>query len=424
MKTLRSAVALSFLATLFSLSPTLRAQSDFNHFPDGRHHVDKKIVGYFTEWGIYSNFFVKNLITSGAAEHLTHINYAFATVQDNACGIADPWADFQVPFTADQTVNGKDDSQAPGAFVGNFHQLQELKRRYPQIKILVSLGGGSADPTQFSNAALPANRHAFVKNCVDMFIHGNFAPGLHEPGIFDGFDVDWEFPQSDADRTNFTGLLAEFRKQLDAIHPDAPLTMAAPAGSWAYQFIDLNKVQHILSFFNFMAYDFDGPWNSETGFVAPLYRSTKDPDASNNIDASITAYIEAGVNPRKIVMGVPFYGYEWGNVPNMDRGLFEPGDPENFGDSYADILSIESQYKKYRDPVTQAPWLFDGQNFWTYDDPTSLAFKMDYVRRHKLGGAMIWELSSDLPNGKLIKTIAGGLAHRNHDPDCDDEYNQ
>ena len=306
MKTLRSAVPLMFLASLFTIAPNLHAQSDFNNFPDGRHHVDKKIVGYFTEWGIYSNFFVKNLITSGAANHLTHINYAFATVQDNACGIADPWADFQVPFTADQTVNGKADSQAPGAFVGNFHQLQELKRRYPQIKILVSLGGGSADPAQFSNAALPANRKAFVKNCVDMFIRGNFAPGLHEPGIFDGFDVDWEFPQTDVDKTNFTGLLAEFRKQLDAIHPDAPLTIAAPAGSWAYQFIDLKKVQHILSFFNFMAYDFDGPWNSETGFVAPLYRSTKDPDAENNIDASITAYIEAGVNPRKFWLVQPW----------------------------------------------------------------------------------------------------------------------
>ena len=410
---MRISLRLAFLLLFASVS--LFAQGHDDQEQGHRHHL----VGYFPQWGTYGGYNVKNVITSGSAPLLTHLNYAFANVANNQCQSLDPWADYQNPLPADQTVNGQADSQDPNAFVGNFHQLQELKRRYPKLQIVISIGGGSSDPTAFSNAALPQNRRAFVKSCVDMFIHGNFAPGIHQPGIFDGIDIDWEYPASDADRTNFTALLREFREQLDRIRPGLPLTIAAPAGSWAYQYIDLAKVQHSLSFFNLMNYDFAGPWNYETGFVAPLYRSLKDPDVYNNADAAVQAYLDAGVEPEKIVFGMPFYGYEWGDVPNIDDGLFEPGTPENWGAGYNYIVTILSQYQQFRDAINQEPWLYDGYNFWTYDDPTSLAFKMDYVRKNRLGGAMFWELSSDTFDGALIKTLAKGL-RCNHERDDED----
>jgi chitinase len=305
-------------------------------------------------------------------------------------------------------VDGEADSQAPGAFVGNFHQLQELKRLYPQLQIVMSIGGGSADPNAFSTAALPENRKAFVKSCVNMYIHGNFAPGLHEPGIFD-FDIDWEWPATPADGTNLTALLKEFRKQLDAIRPGMTLTMASPAGSWAYQYIDLPSIQHTLSFFNLENYDFDGPWNYTTGFVAPLYQAALDPDPTNNANYAVESYLSMGVEPGKIVFGVPFYGYEWTDVPNFDNGLFEPGTPVGSGSEYNYIVSIASTFQKFRDPVTQAPWLYDGNSFWTYDDPVVLTFKMDYIQKHQLAGVMIWEISGDLPDGRLLKTLVKGL---------------
>jgi chitinase len=389
---------------------------------DGRDHPPaQKVVGYFPQWGVYGgyvfgSYFVKNVITTGAATRLTHLNYAFANVVNNQCASFDTYADYQYAFTADETVDGKADSQDPNAFVGNFHQLQELKKRYPDLHIVMSIGGGSADPNAFSTAALPENRKAFVKSCIDMYIRGNFAPGIHEPGIFDGLDIDWEFPATPADETNFTALLKEFREQLDRIHPGMTLSIAAPAGSWAYQFIDLEKIQHVLSYFNLMNYDFDGPWNYTTGFVAPLYRSVLDPDATNNADYAVQSYLGMGVAPEKIVFGVPFYGYEWTDVPNVNDGLFEPGTPEGYGSEYNYIVTVESQFKKFRDPITKAPWLYDGNNFWTYDDAVSLEFKMDYVQEHKLGGVMIWEISGDLPNGLLLKTLVKGL----QDKPCDD----
>jgi chitinase len=158
-----------------------------------------------------------------------------------------------------------------------------------------------------------------------------------------------------------------------------------------------------------MTYDFDGPWNYTTGFVAPLYQSSLDPDPTNNANFSVGSYLAMGITPDKIVFGMPFYGYEWGGVPNVNHGLFQPGTPEGYGNEYNYIMSIASIYQKFRDPITQAPWLYDGNNFWTYDDPVSLSFKTDYVHKHRLGGVMIWEISGDMPDGLLLKTLVRGL---------------
>jgi chitinase len=415
MRNCRMRASLLILTATAAFAPQLFAQDTNGHRDEP--HARKKIVGYFPQWGIYSNYFVKNVITSGSARLLTQLNYAFADVQHNRCVSFDPWADYQSPFAADQTVDGQADSADPNAVLGNFHQLKELKKLHPQLRMVMAIGGASADPNAFSSAALPAHRKAFVKSCVDMYVRGNFAPGLHQPGIFDGFDIDWEFPASNADKLNFTALLAEFRDQLDDVRPGLSLSIAAPAGSFAYDFIELDKIQRYLNYLGVMTYDYDGPWNFTTGFVAPLYRSLKDGDPTNNIEYTLRAYLEAGVEPEKIVFGVPFYGYEWTNVPNLDSGLFEPGNPLGFGAGYKDILPLESQFKKYRDSITRSPWLYDGNNFWTYDDPVSIEFKMDYVRNHHFAGVMMWELSSDLSDGRLIKTVVNSLKSEDQQDD-------
>jgi chitinase len=368
-----------------------------------------KIVGYFPQWGIYGNYVAKNLVTSGSAPLLTHINYAFGNIVNNQCQSYDTLADYQYQLPASDTVNGVADSSDPNAFAGNFHQFQELKQLYPKLKILMSIGGGSLDPALWSSVAAKENREAFVKSCIDMYIQGNFAAGINQPGIFDGFDIDWEFPSSPSDRVNLTKLLAEFRRQLDALRPGLMLTLVAPPGSWAFNFIDLDKVQPFVDFFNVETYDYDGPWENETGLVAPLYRTQFDPSGSNNADATIQTSLRRKLDPQKMMFGIPFYGYAWTAPPGRHHGLFQPGTPVDQGDGDNYIATIAAGYTKYRDPVTKAPWLYDGTTFWTYDDPTSIWFKMKYVQEQHLGGVMIWELSSDLPNGRLLKSIVKGL---------------
>src|SRR5215475_9864826 len=168
----------------------------------------KVVGGYFEEWSIYfANFNIANLQVNGVADRLTHLNYAFGGVNSSGCFIADSWADYQTPYLP--TITGP----YAGPLYGNFAAIQQLKQLHPNLKVLISLAGADG----FSAAAATdAGRQAFVSSCIDLFISGNVAPGISAAGVFDGIDIDWEFPTS-ADTVNATLLLEEFRKQLDTL---------------------------------------------------------------------------------------------------------------------------------------------------------------------------------------------------------------
>lgn len=64
---------------------------------------------------------------------------------------------------------------------------------------------------------------------------------------------------------------------------------------------------------------------------------------------------------------------------------------------------------RYWDNAAKAAWLFDGNNFWTYDDPQTFCCKTAYIRHNQLRGVMFWELSDDTADGELISAIDLGL---------------
>ena len=104
--------------------------------------------------------------------------HAQASVRGGRCSLANPSADLNTRFTRQNSVSGKPDGSR-SRFRGYFHQLQELKRQYPHIKILISLEG---DPRDFAKDAQVENRTAFVASCLtssyaDIFLHGIRKPG-------------------------------------------------------------------------------------------------------------------------------------------------------------------------------------------------------------------------------------------------------
>src|SRR5579863_1889560 len=177
----------------------------------------KILGGYFEEWGIYyAGYSMANLQANGVAGKLTHLMYAFANVTTTpapACAIADSWADYQTPYLP--SVSGV---AYAGPMYGNFAAIQQLKQLHPKLKVLMSIGGASATNTAaFALAAsTDAGRKALASSCIEMFVKGNVAAGITAPGLFDGFNIDWEFPAA-ADTQNFTALLREFRTQLKAL---------------------------------------------------------------------------------------------------------------------------------------------------------------------------------------------------------------
>ncbi|GHO69874.1 hypothetical protein KSC_087660 [Ktedonobacter sp. SOSP1-52] len=393
-------------------------------------------AAYFTQWGIYQrNYNVKNIVTSGTASKLNALMYAFANINSSyQCYSGDTYADYQKTFTADQAVNGVADTWNQ-PLAGNFNQLKELKALYPNIKIFISIGGWTWS-TNFSAAASPQNVSAFVHSCIDQYILGNQAGPGTMAGIFDGIDIDWEYPNNPGngnpygpqDTQNYTNLLKEFRTQLDQAGAQAGkhylLTVAAPAGQDKYQNIQLNQIGQYLDWVDLMTYDMHGAWNATgpTDFNAPLYADPADPSAppanSYSIDHAVTDYLAAGIPASKIVMGMPIYGRGWTNVPNVNNGLYQssssmqaaPGTYEAGIEDYK-VLKNLTGYTSYRNPVTQVNWVYNGTTFWSYDDLTTVATKTNYINSKGLGGAFSWSLDGDDASGSFVNAVYSGLGN-------------
>lgn len=391
-------------------------------------------VAYFTQWGIYGrDFQLADVQNSGAAARLTHINYAFGPVTaDGVCASADPWADWQTPFSAENSVDGVADV-AGQPIAGNLNQLAELKSKNPRLRALISLGGWSGS-AYFSDAVLTdASRKKLVSSCIDLWIKGNLpglAPGVAS-GIIDGIDLDWEWPGSAGntgniirpeDRQNFTLLLAEFRAQLDRLgranrkHYDlTAFVPAAPAKIDAG--FEVRKIFRYLDFATVQGYDFHGTWEPVTNQQSALRVPAGAPDNPDfSVENTINAWLAGGAPKKKLVLGVPYYGQGWTGVSGGGDGLFQPATgpaPGVFAagtEDYKTLKSLPAQgFTVHRDLRNGHAWLFDGTTFWTYDDPAVLLQKSLYIRAKGLGGAMMWSLDGDDATASLTKAITAAL---------------
>src|ERR1700675_3291584 len=206
-RVIRLVLSILLTSLLAPLLFTLRLSADEHHEDD--HHHSKIVGAYFEEWSIYfAGYNIANLQANGVADQLTHLTYAFGDATPTGCAIADPWADYQTPYLP--SVSG---APYTGPLYGNFAALQQLKQLHPNLKVLISLAGA---PGFSAAASTAAGRQTMVANCIDLFINGNLAAGISAAGVFDGFDIDWEFPAA-SDTQNATLLLQEFRKQLDVL---------------------------------------------------------------------------------------------------------------------------------------------------------------------------------------------------------------
>src|SRR6201996_9525863 len=332
---------------------------------------------YYDQWSIYGNaFYPKNLDTSGIAGKLDYLIYDFENIDPTnlTCfeatkasdstnesdpnagdGAGDAYADYQKTFDASTSVNGTADTWNQ-PLVGTFNQLKELKAKYPNLKILLSLGGWTYSKYFSDVAATAASRQKFVSSCIDMFIKGNlpvqggFGGTGAAAGIFDGFDIDWEYPgvlghtgnhYSANDTANYTALLGEFRSELNALGGSHKyLTAAVPAGQDKIAKIQTNQIGQYLDYANLMSYDMHGAFEpTQTNNQSPIYQSPSDPSAvippgtqKYDIDSAITdwttgasAYgIPGGFPAAKLTMGIPFYYRGWSGVPaGSNHGLYQ-----------------------------------------------------------------------------------------------------
>ncbi|WP_274912022.1 glycoside hydrolase family 18 protein [Streptomyces sp. WZ-12] len=365
-----------------------------------------KVVGYFTDWGIYDrNYQVKDVQTSGSADKLTHINYAFGNVQGGKCAIGDSYADYDKAFTADQSVDGKADTwDDPNGLRGNFNQLRKLKKLHPNLKILWSFGGWTWSGG-FSEAAKdPAG---FAQSCYDLVKDKRWAD------VFDGIDIDWEYPNAcgltcdTSGKDAFTNVLKAVRDKFGTDNLVTAAITADASDGGKMDAADYGGASQYVDWYNAMTYDYFGGWDAKgpTAPHSPLTSYQGIPKAGFNTTDTIAKLKKLGVPADKLLLGIGFYGRGWQGVtqdaPGGTASAAAPGKYEAGIDDYKVI--------KDRCPATGTvggtAYAKCGDQWWSYDTPETIGTKMAYKDAQGLGGTFFWELSGDTPDGELIKAI-------------------
>ncbi|RJQ81121.1 glycoside hydrolase family 18 protein [Amycolatopsis panacis] len=364
-----------------------------------------KVVGYFTDWGIYQrNYHVKNIETSGSAAKLTHINYAFGNVTNGGCAVGDPYADYQKTYDAGGSVDGVADTWDQ-PLAGSFNQLKKLKAKHPGLKVLWSFGGWTWSGG-FGQAA--QNPAAFADSCYNLVNDSRWA------GLFDGIDIDWEYPNACGLTCDHSGPDA-LKKVLSALRDKFGSSKLVTASITAdgtdggkMDAADYAGAAQSADWYNVMSYDFFGAWAPQgpTAPHSPLASYDGIPTKGFYSDAAIQKLKSSGIPSSKLLLGLGFYGRGWTGVTQDAPGGTATGPaPGTYEQGIEDYKVLKSSCPA-TGKVAGTAYAKCGSNWWSYDTPETIAGKTSYARTQGLGGTMFWELSGDTPDGELISALA------------------
>ncbi|MGB4020235.1 MAG: glycosyl hydrolase family 18 protein, partial [Syntrophomonadaceae bacterium] len=237
-------------------------------------------------------------------------------------------------------------------------------------------------------ASTEAGRKKFAEDCKAF---------LEKWGI-DGIDIDWEFPglswsghacDPSIDTENHVLLMKQLRETLGDkyILSYAGYVKDKVAISTGWRYIDIAAVDPYVDFVNIMTYDMDAAPNHHSAISSPR--------AYVDCERALKAYLDAGVKPSKLVLGIPFYGRRsFSTAPtaiNYDR-----------------ILSLDPNVYKIDnfDAAAGVPYvtLTSNNSFYCgYDNAKSIALKGEWLHRNGMKGIMYWQYDGDDAKGTLRK---------------------
>src|SRR5260221_7820397 len=313
------------------------------------------------------------------AEKLTHLIFSFCHLKGNQLH-----------------VDSKDDSLT-------IKKLVELKKKNPQLKVMLSLGGwgGCAPCSDVFSTSKGREEFAASTLALNKYFHA------------DGLDLDWEYPTIEGfpnhafkkeDKENFSELIKVLREKLGTNYE---ISFAA-GGFKKYldESVDWNAIMPLIDRVNLMSYDLVNGNSTVTGHHPPLY---SDKMTTESTDFAVQYMINHGVPKNKIVIGGAFYARVWENVPDVNHGLYQSGKFKT-GINYKNFnkeFSKENGFQYFWDEKTQSPYFYSKEKklFATGDDKKSIQLKTKYVKDQKLQGIMFWELTLDDPKEGLLSEI-------------------
>lgn len=332
-------ISVSFLAPLFLTTGCVGNTND-----NTQNYDTDTVVGAYIWYGCPDTIKIE-------AQYFTHLYMSFAQINDQYNGLVLPADAFMRKCAA-------------------------LKESYPDLKVLLSIGGANA--YGFSEMAADSlKRLSFAKDCKRV---------VEEYGI-DGIDVDWEVPGNwnellCEDWYNNVKMLRDIRAQIGV---DKVLTIASPSNLAG---IMVDRVLPYIDFINVMSYDMGAAPHHHTA----MYRSDKAGCAT--VEETLKFYIDRGVPKNKIVMGLAFYG--------RSDNISYPGWTE-YGK-----LQLREGDTEHWDDIAKVPYITDseGNLVLGYENPRSLEIKCNYIKEQGLRGAMYWRYANDDEHGSLRRTVA------------------
>ncbi|MGK9147926.1 glycoside hydrolase family 18 protein [Plantibacter flavus] len=368
----------------------------------------QRVVGYVTEWGVYDrDYHVKDLVTSGSAEKLTHILYGFANTAGGQCSMGDEYASTQKTYTAEESVDGiaMDWADAEAGKAGNFGQLLRLKAMYPHLKVLYSVGGWTWSAGFGEAMKDPAK---FAESCKKLLDDERYA------GLFDGIDIDWEYPNAcgatcdTSGPDSFDTIISAIR---DEFGPDRLVTAATTADGSDGGNIDkanygaaIDKLDWLMP----MTYDYFGAWDA-TGPTAPhspLSSYPGVPKEGFNTQAAFEKMRSQGIPAEKLLLGIGFYGRGWTGVTQSEPGGSATGAALGKYEPGIQDYKLLKQDCPVTGTVGGSAYAHCGSDWWSYDTAETIATKVAWAQSQGMGGTFIWELSGDTEDGELITAIA------------------
>lgn len=311
---------------------------------------------------------------------LTHLIFSFGHLQGNRLHIAN------------------------AADTACIQKMVSFKTKYPQLKVILSLGGWGGCYSCSQVFAGAAGRKDFAASVKELAAYFNT----------DGIDIDWEYPAiaghpghpyAAGDRKNFTLLLKQLRKTLGKQQE-----ISFAAGGFDL-FIDSavqwKKAMRFADKVYLMSYDLVHGFSTQSGHHTPLYSTPQQEAAAVN---AISRMLAKKVPAKKIVMGAAFYARMFLVDDTLQRGLYRPGRFYR-GISYAhlyDSISTAKGFVQYWDDTAKAPYAFNAARkiLVTYDDSISVSLKTIYIQQQQLGGIMFWQLADDAYTNGLLQVIA------------------
>jgi spore germination protein YaaH len=219
----------------------------------------------------------------------------------------------------------------------------------------------------------------------------------------DGVNIDFESVRS-SQRGNLVQFMRDLASAMRSAIPGAEVSMATPAVDWSNAF-DLGALSGICDYLILMGYDYYWSGSGTAGPVAPLGGE------SYNVTRSVTTYLSAGVEPEKLLLGVPWYGLDW---PVADTSRKAKASGTGKAVVYRNAEPAAEAAGKIFDAPTASAWYRYSidtimHQVW-FDDSMSLALKYDLVRSRGLGGIGIWALGYEGGRGEIWRGIEQAFA--------------